>query len=65
MERSEIRDFRRTYVVPGLREACHRAALRADPLAPSGLQFIAIHPTIEIASRHPENPQNTDDPDER
>src|SRR5216683_1794522 len=36
MERSEIRDSRDTG--PGLRGACHRAALRADPLAPSGLQ---------------------------
>ena len=36
MERSEIRDSRDAG--PGLRGACHRAALRADPLAPSGLQ---------------------------
>src|SRR5882757_8090290 len=36
MERSEIRDSRDPG--PGLRGACHRAALRADPLAPSGLQ---------------------------
>jgi hypothetical protein len=33
MERSEIRDSRDAG--PGLRGACHRAALRADPLAPS------------------------------
>ncbi len=25
--------------IPGLRGACHRAALRADPLAPSGLRL--------------------------
>jgi hypothetical protein len=36
MERSEIRDSRDGG--PGLRGACHRAALCADPLAPSGLQ---------------------------
>jgi len=39
MERSEIRGRRR--VIPGLRGACHRAALRADPLAPSGLRHSA------------------------
>ena len=27
--------------VPGFRGACHRAALRADPLAPSGIYVVA------------------------
>src|SRR3954449_5087690 len=31
---------------PGLREACHRAALRADPLAPSGLRFPPYPPSL-------------------
>jgi hypothetical protein len=34
IERSEIRESRDAG--PGLRGACHRAALRADPLVPSG-----------------------------
>ena len=42
MERSVIRD--RCRVNPGFRGACHRAALRADPLAPSGLRFrLVLH----------------------
>src|SRR5712675_2364755 len=36
MERSAIRGRHR--VSPGFRGACHRAALRADPLAPSGVR---------------------------
>jgi hypothetical protein len=46
MERSEIRDSRDAG--PGLRGACHRAALRADPLAPSGLQPLTIRPAQVI-----------------
>jgi hypothetical protein len=37
-ERSDIRGRRHTFI-PGFRGACHRAALRADPLAPSGLRY--------------------------
>jgi hypothetical protein len=37
LEQSDIRG--RCPFVPGFRGACHRAALRADPLAPSGLRF--------------------------
>jgi hypothetical protein len=44
MERSEIRGRRR--VIPGLRGACHRAALRADPLAPSGLRSLGVRPNL-------------------
>src|SRR5260370_38947162 len=40
MERSEIRVGAENFI-PGLRGACHRAALRADPLAPSGLRHSA------------------------
>src|SRR5258707_13981363 len=46
MERSEIRDSRDAG--HGLRGACHRAALRADPLAPSGLQPLTIRPAQVI-----------------
>src|SRR6266404_8677549 len=46
MERSEIRDSRDPG--SGLRGACHRAALRADPLAPSGLQPLTIRPAQVI-----------------
>jgi hypothetical protein len=46
MERSEIRDSRDPG--PGLRGACHRAALRADPLAPSGLQPLTTRPAQVI-----------------
>src|SRR5882724_2395140 len=46
MERSEIRDSRDPG--SGLRGACHRAALRADPLAPSGLQPLTTRPAQVI-----------------
>src|SRR5712671_6844509 len=46
MERSEIRDSRDPG--PGLRGAYHRAALRADPLASSGLQPLTTRPAQVI-----------------
>jgi hypothetical protein len=42
----EIRDSRDPG--PGLRGACHRAALRAEPLAPSGLQPLTTRPAQVI-----------------
>jgi hypothetical protein len=46
VERSETRGG-----VPGLRGACHRAALRADPLAPSGLQGVAIRRSMAMREK--------------
>jgi len=49
MEQSAIRDQQaKRWRCPGFREACHRA-LRADPLAPSGL------PTDDVARLSPSN----------
>jgi len=61
MERSEIRDSRDPG--PGLRGACHRAALRADPLASSGLQPLDL-PVRRLVDRVVESflsdfPKNT------
>jgi hypothetical protein len=42
MERSEIR--RGNQKIPGLRGACHWAALCADPLAPFGLRIFLTSP---------------------
>ncbi|WP_456687040.1 DUF898 family protein, partial [Bradyrhizobium sp. P5_C11_2] len=50
MERSAIRDSGRHWRCPGLRGACHRAALRADPLAPSGLRSVTCRTPLDLKS---------------
>jgi hypothetical protein len=38
-----------TTFIPGFRGACHRAALRADPLAPCGLRCFRFRDIADMA----------------